>query len=79
MPWTLAHHVPGASKTSEPLNPTMTIDVANPVLVAPADGQTPTPVRDLKPGVYVSWCSIIGFDQKDHAQHGMIGTLTVTP
>jgi plastocyanin len=36
-------------------------------------------VKDLTPGTYVFWCSVVGLDNFDHAHYGMVGTLTITP
>lgn len=36
-------------------------------------------VKDLAPGSYVYWCSIVGLNGLTHASYGMVGTLTVTP
>lgn len=36
-------------------------------------------VKDLTPGTYVFWCSVIGLDGMSHASNGMVGRLTITP
>jgi plastocyanin len=36
-------------------------------------------VKDVTAGTYIFWCSIIAPDGITHANHGMMGTLTVTP
>ena len=36
-------------------------------------------VNDLTAGTYNFWCSIIAPDGNTHANHGMVGTLTITP
>jgi len=36
-------------------------------------------VKDLSPGSYVYWCSIVGLNGNTHAFYGMVGTLTIDP